>query len=145
MRSLSIVLLSLVATHFSLLSATPITSMDEELSELADKIQPPRTLVLTVRDQADIPEAQRLLTLSASQDLPSLVLIELPDNTLESIAIRRAAKRYFQSDFSRPHTYFIKAEDHPYPEFKTLILSPVEPVPLFSSESFPEELPDNET
>lgn len=144
MRSLPIILLSLLLAHSSLLPATPITSLDNDLSELALKLQSPHTLVLTVQSPADLPEAQRLLTLAASHGLPSLVLIALPDNALESLAIRRAASHHFRSDFTRPRTYFIDAADHPYPEFKTIILSPVEPAPLFTSKGFPQELPNIE-
>ncbi|MDQ8185860.1 hypothetical protein [Pelagicoccus sp. SDUM812002] len=136
-----IILISLFAIQFSLLSATPIRSMDEQTSKLAEQIQSPKTLLLTVHSESDLPDAQRLLTLAASQDIPAIVLISLPDNAIESIAIRRSASRFFRSDFSRPLTYFIEAADHPYPEFKTLLLSPIEPAPLFASETYPQALP----
>ncbi len=141
MRLTILILLSLLSTHYSTLYSTPITSLDKEVSKLADHIQPPSTLILTVRHQGDLPEAQRLLTLAASQEQQTLILIALPDNAIETATIRRIANRFFQSDFSRPLTYFIKAADHPYPEFKTLILSPVEPAPIFASETYPPELP----
>lgn len=133
--------LCLLAVHAAQLLATPITSLDQEESQLAAHLQTPETLVLTVRSPSDLPEAQRLLTLAASRELPSLVLVVLPDSLPEAIAIRRAARRFFTSDFSRPRTHFIKAGDHPYPEFKTLLLSPIEPAPLFASQTFPTELP----
>lgn len=137
------ILLSLFTLHISLLSlpATPITSLDKEASELVSHIQAPSTLVLTVRTQADLPQAQRLLTLAVSQTQPTLVLIALPENSLESLAIRQAATRYFKSEFSRKLTYFIKENDHPYPEYKTLQLSPIEPAPLYTSKTYPETLP----
>lgn len=125
----------------SSLHATPITSLDKLSSELATHLHSPATLILTIHSQADLPEAQRLLTLAASQDQPTLVLIALPESPIDSLAIRSAAKRFFKSDFSRPLTYFIKAADHPYPEFKTLLLSPTEPHPFFASETYPQELP----
>ncbi len=138
---LPLLLLSLLALHCSQLLATPISSLDNQSSELADHLREPSTLILTVRSQADLQEAQRLLTLAASTDQASLILIVLPENKLEAIAIRRATKQFFKSDFSRPLTYFIKAQDHPYPEFKTLLLSPIEPAPLFASETYPDSLP----
>ncbi|MDQ8197493.1 hypothetical protein QEH56_05000 [Pelagicoccus enzymogenes] len=122
--------LSLLALPLSL-SATPIHSLDGETSELVAHLQSPFTFVLTVHSQDDLPEAQRLLTYAVSKDYPSIVLIAIPSRKLEAIAIRRAAKSYFQSEFSRSLTYFIKAEDHPYPEFKTLLLNPTEPEPLY--------------
>ncbi|MBD5778760.1 hypothetical protein IEN85_04605 [Pelagicoccus sp. NFK12] len=142
MRILPLVL-SLLSFNASL-SATPITSIDGQEQELTELLLPPATLLLTVRDHDDLPDAQRLLTLAAANDQTTIILIELPGRTLDAIAIRRAAKRYFQSDLTRPHTYFIEADNHPYPEFKTLLLSPVEPSPLFASKSYPEELPSVE-
>lgn len=142
MRPLTLApLLALFMLHAWQLTATPITSLDAEPSELAAQLQSPTTLVLTVHSQSDLPHAQRLLTLAASRDLPALVLIALPENALQAMAVRRAANRYFKSDFSRPRTYFIATADHPYPEFKTLLLSPVEPDPLFASTTYPESLP----
>lgn len=126
---LTILLLSLSRLGTS----TPIHTLDDRSTTLLDHIQNPDTLVLIVNSQEDIPLAQRILTEAFGQDQPAFILLEIPDSYQKEILIRRAAKRFFTSDFSRARVFFLNAADNPYRNAKTLLLSPDNPTPLFHS------------
>lgn len=137
----TLLLLSLFALHTSLFSSTPISTLDNEPTTLAEHIQSPNTLVLVATQQADLPEIQRLLTLAYSESQAALVLVALPENRFEAATIKNSAKRFFRSAFSKAHVYFIQATDLPYPNDKALLLAPETSKPLYHSKTFPQELP----
>ncbi|MBK1876929.1 hypothetical protein [Pelagicoccus mobilis] len=138
---LRLLALSYLTLFSSSLSATPLTSLDDTPTRLADQLQSPATLVLIVHEKEELPDAQRLLTLAFAQKHPAVILINLPQGRLHSTAIRRAANSFFQSEFSRSRTYFIEQSDNPYPKSKTLILSPDKPSPHYTSPTYPSQIP----
>lgn len=119
-----------------------IQTIDGDSSTLAAQIRPPATLVLVASDETELREAQRLLTLAESEDRFCLILLAAPEaNPLRSAALRRAARRFFASDFSRARVFIAHPSALPNPAAKALLLSPDSPDPLWTSDSFPETLP----
>jgi len=133
-----LLLLLVIATHAL---GAPLAHLDGLESELGQHIQAPATLVLLVSRETDLRDAQRLLTLAYSQEQPALILVVLPDKPIKAAAIRRAAKRFFDSGFSRDRVYLLQQANHPHPGAKTLLLAPDSKVPLYQSPTFPQTLP----
>ncbi len=127
----------------SLLSSTEIVSLDNRATHLETRLSSPSTLVVKVSNPAELSEAQRLLTLAFSYDQPCLILVVLPNDRAEALYIQQAANRFFRSDFSLSSTYFLTAENDPFPRAKTLLLSPGQSRPLYQSAYYPSELPNS--
>lgn len=134
--------LLLLAASLQPLAATPIADLAGRTSELSAHIQFPTTLVLVVDSEADLREAQRLLTLAQSQNQRCLILVSLPTgNLIQSSAIRRAAKRFFDSDFSRSRVFLVESDQLPHPPARAFLFAPDSPDPLWLSDSLPQTLP----
>lgn len=116
-------------------AAAPIalTTLADEPTDLAAHTQSPFTLVLVVSHTDELPRAQQILTQAFAEDLHTLVLVQRPEHFKEDLVLRRAAKRFFTSDFSKSRVFLLQKDDNPYPHSKTLVVDPGRDSPAFQS------------
>ncbi|MDQ8203422.1 hypothetical protein [Pelagicoccus sp. SDUM812003] len=140
-RRLAPVVAACFATLCPVATATPLLSLAGQETTLRDKLDSASSLILIVREESELPEAQRLLTMAYAQGQAALILVELPDSALQTAAIQRAAKRFFRSELSRNTVHFMDRKESPYSGLKTILLAPERSEPLFQSSAFPKTLP----
>ncbi len=102
-----------------------LATLDGEPIEITDCISQPRTLFITIQDQAELLEAQRILTLADSRNLPARLLITLPpQNPIATAAIKRAANRFFTTEQNRNRVALLTPSEADSSPAKSFILDP---------------------
>ena len=138
-RALALLLLAVFSFGPSTF-AFKLESIDGETTQLLSRLNDPYSLILVVSEESELLEAQRLLSLAESQQLHTLVLIELPsDNAFKANAIESAAKRFFKSDFSHQRVYFVNSDALPKGQSKALLFNRVDANPVWRSATYPDD------
>lgn len=133
LRDLLLLLAFANLAQSTLFSATPVSTLEGEETFLESHIQLPTTLVFTVTNEEELPEAQRLLTQAYASEQHALILIKLPTQTFRAAALRKAASKFFVSDFSKARIFYLAPQSTSATPHKTQLLAPNNPSPLFAS------------
>lgn len=132
----------MLAASLGSVEAQELLAVDGARANLRDSLDARKTLLLVAKEEADINESFRLLTLAEAKNLPALILVELPaGQPLKAAAIKSGAKRFFKSDYSRQRIFFIteqSANDAFHQDLRSALLDESATV-RWSSSAYPSD------